>query len=251
MLECSGMHQACLWARPLEVDGAESRVFTGSAPDGKRGHRPAPCPGPALDAVLDVPTQRLPRRPGERREAHIGRALGRVAPSMLLCSLSEAICFFLGEPGQPLFARPGGGWWWRALGVGSPLPSTLLSRRHALRLTPVPPGALTPMPAVRTFALTSGFAVVLDFLLQVSAFVALLSLDSRRQEVGVVQDLGTCPAPSLRGWGGLHVVTAQDHQRVGLGAGTACWDAPRAPEKSRFRGIRSNLQSTKGREKKM
>ncbi|XP_006051366.1 NPC1-like intracellular cholesterol transporter 1 [Bubalus bubalis] len=82
--------------------------------------------------------QRLPRRPGEEREAHIGRALGRVAPSMLLCSLSEAICFFL--------------------------------------------GALTPMPAVRTFALTSGFAVLLDFLLQMSAFVALLSLDSRRQE---------------------------------------------------------------------
>lgn len=40
------------------------------------------------------------------------------------------------------------------------------------------------MPAVRTFALTSGVAVILDFLLQVSAFVALVSLDSRRQEVG-------------------------------------------------------------------
>uniref|UniRef100_A0A2K6GTP5 NPC1 like intracellular cholesterol transporter 1 n=1 Tax=Propithecus coquereli TaxID=379532 RepID=A0A2K6GTP5_PROCO len=82
--------------------------------------------------------QRLPRRPGEEREVHIGRALGRVAPSMLLCSLSEAICFFL--------------------------------------------GALTPMPAVRTFALTSGLAVLFDFLLQMSAFVALLSLDSKRQE---------------------------------------------------------------------
>ncbi|KAM5273630.1 NPC1-like intracellular cholesterol transporter 1 [Ctenodactylus gundi] len=82
--------------------------------------------------------QRLPRRPGEQREAHIGRALGRVAPSMLLCSLSEAICFFL--------------------------------------------GALTPMPAVRTFALTSGLAIALDFLLQMTAFVALLSLDIRRQE---------------------------------------------------------------------
>lgn len=56
---------------------------------------------PALNTVLDVPTQRLPRRPGEQREAHIGRALGRVAPSMLLCSLSEAICFFLGEASTP------------------------------------------------------------------------------------------------------------------------------------------------------
>ncbi|XP_006832319.1 PREDICTED: niemann-Pick C1-like protein 1 [Chrysochloris asiatica] len=82
--------------------------------------------------------QRQPRQPGEQREEHIGRVLGLVAPSMLLCSVSEAICFFL--------------------------------------------GALTLMPAVRTFALTSGLAVVLDFLLQMSAFVALLSLDSRRQE---------------------------------------------------------------------
>nr|XP_020019577.1 Niemann-Pick C1-like protein 1 [Castor canadensis] len=82
--------------------------------------------------------QRMPRIPGEQREAHIGRALGSVAPSMLLCSLSEAICFFL--------------------------------------------GALTPMPAVRTFALISGLAIILDFLLQMTAFVALLSLDSKRQE---------------------------------------------------------------------
>ncbi|XP_074144554.1 NPC1-like intracellular cholesterol transporter 1 [Sminthopsis crassicaudata] len=82
--------------------------------------------------------QRLPRLPGEKREMHIGRVLGSVAPSMLLCSLSEAICFFL--------------------------------------------GALTRMPAVRTFALTAGLAIILDFLLQMSAFVALLSLDSKRQE---------------------------------------------------------------------
>uniref|UniRef100_A0A2K5PI34 NPC1 like intracellular cholesterol transporter 1 n=1 Tax=Cebus imitator TaxID=2715852 RepID=A0A2K5PI34_CEBIM len=94
--------------------------------------------------------QRLPRRPGELREVHIGRALGRVAPSMLLCSLSEAICFFL--------------------------------------------GALTPMPAVRTFALTSGLAVILDFLLQMSAFVALLSLDSKRQEASRL-DICCCVKP--------------------------------------------------------
>uniref|UniRef100_A0A8C6RZ73 NPC1 like intracellular cholesterol transporter 1 n=1 Tax=Nannospalax galili TaxID=1026970 RepID=A0A8C6RZ73_NANGA len=82
--------------------------------------------------------QRMPRNPGEQREAHIGRVLGSVAPSMLLCSLSETICFFL--------------------------------------------GALTRMPAVRTFALTSGLAITLDFLLQMTAFVALFSLDSKRQE---------------------------------------------------------------------
>ncbi|XP_006770458.1 PREDICTED: Niemann-Pick C1-like protein 1, partial [Myotis davidii] len=101
--------------------------------------------------------QRLPRRPGERREVHIGRALGRVGPSMLLCSVSEAVCFFL--------------------------------------------GALTPMPAVRTFALTSGLALILDFLLQMSAFVALVSLDSRRQEVG-----DPLARSGRGGGGGLHFV---------------------------------------------
>ena len=153
-------------------------------------------PWPDLDRVPAVPTQRLPRRPGEGREAHIGRALGRVAPSMLLCSLSEAICFFLGEPGQPLPTR-----YWEFLEAGSLLSlCTHLSRCQALRFTPgplPPPGALTPMPAVRTFALTSGFAVLLDFLLQMSAFVALLSLDSRRQEVGEVER----PRDPHLGWG--------------------------------------------------
>ncbi|XP_038609969.1 NPC1-like intracellular cholesterol transporter 1 [Tachyglossus aculeatus] len=88
--------------------------------------------------ILVLEFQRIPRRPSERREEHIGRVLGSVAPSMLLCSLSEIICFFL--------------------------------------------GALTRMPAVRTFALTAGLAVIFDFLLQMTAFVALLSLDARRQE---------------------------------------------------------------------
>uniref|UniRef100_A0A8C8SDG3 NPC1 like intracellular cholesterol transporter 1 n=1 Tax=Pelusios castaneus TaxID=367368 RepID=A0A8C8SDG3_9SAUR len=82
--------------------------------------------------------QRSVRELGERREEHIGRVLGSVAPSMLLCSVSEATCFFL--------------------------------------------GALTRMPAVRTFALNAALAVLFDFLLQMSMFVALVSLDARRQE---------------------------------------------------------------------
>nr|XP_043883085.1 NPC1-like intracellular cholesterol transporter 1 isoform X1 [Solea senegalensis] len=82
--------------------------------------------------------QRDERRPGEKREEQIGRVLGNVAPSMLLCSLSESICFFL--------------------------------------------GALSTMPAVKTFALYAALAVLMDFILQVTAFVALLSLDARRQD---------------------------------------------------------------------
>ncbi|TNN86466.1 Niemann-Pick C1-like protein 1 [Liparis tanakae] len=82
--------------------------------------------------------QRDMRKHGEKREEQIGRVLGNVAPSMLLCSLSESICFFL--------------------------------------------GALSTMPAVKTFALYAALAVLMDFLLQMTAFVALLSLDTRRQD---------------------------------------------------------------------
>ncbi|XP_054628697.1 NPC1-like intracellular cholesterol transporter 1 [Dunckerocampus dactyliophorus] len=82
--------------------------------------------------------QRDVRRPGEKREQQIGRVLGNVAPSMLLCSLSESVCFFL--------------------------------------------GALSTMPAVKSFALYAALAVLMDFVLQMTAFVALLSLDARRQD---------------------------------------------------------------------
>ncbi|XP_076586683.1 NPC1-like intracellular cholesterol transporter 1 [Chaetodon auriga] len=82
--------------------------------------------------------QRDVRESGEKREEQIGRVLGNVAPSMLLCSLSESICFFL--------------------------------------------GALSTMPAVKSFALYAALAVLLDFVLQMTAFVALLSLDARRQD---------------------------------------------------------------------
>uniref|UniRef100_A0A3B5ACF2 NPC1 like intracellular cholesterol transporter 1 n=1 Tax=Stegastes partitus TaxID=144197 RepID=A0A3B5ACF2_9TELE len=82
--------------------------------------------------------QRDVRRPGEKREEQIGRVLGNVAPSMLLCSLSESVCFFL--------------------------------------------GALSTMPAVKSFALYAAMAVLMDFVLQMTAFVALLSLDARRQD---------------------------------------------------------------------
>uniref|UniRef100_UPI00398E8753 NPC1-like intracellular cholesterol transporter 1 n=1 Tax=Pristiophorus japonicus TaxID=55135 RepID=UPI00398E8753 len=88
--------------------------------------------------ILVLQYQRDERKAGEQREEQIGRVLGDVAPSMLLCSISESICFFL--------------------------------------------GALTKMPAVRTFALYAAMAVFFDFLLQMSAFVALMSLDARREE---------------------------------------------------------------------
>ncbi|XP_056267221.1 NPC intracellular cholesterol transporter 1 [Pseudoliparis swirei] len=43
-------------------------------------------------------------------------------------------------------------------------------------------GALSNMPAVRTFSLFAGLAIFIDFLLQISCFVSLLGLDAQRQE---------------------------------------------------------------------
>ena len=44
--------------------------------------------------------------------------------------------------------------------------------------------ALTPMPAVRCFAVVAAVAVLLDFALQLTAFVALLTLDCERTRDG-------------------------------------------------------------------
>ncbi|XP_043226344.1 NPC intracellular cholesterol transporter 1-like [Amphibalanus amphitrite] len=43
-------------------------------------------------------------------------------------------------------------------------------------------GALIDMPAVRVFALFAGLSLLFDFLLQISCFVALLTLDAKRQD---------------------------------------------------------------------
>uniref|UniRef100_A0A182PQ62 SSD domain-containing protein n=1 Tax=Anopheles epiroticus TaxID=199890 RepID=A0A182PQ62_9DIPT len=45
-------------------------------------------------------------------------------------------------------------------------------------------GALSPMPAVNTFAWYATVALLVDFLLQISAFVALMALDEKRAEAG-------------------------------------------------------------------
>ncbi|KAI3436838.1 hypothetical protein D9Q98_006248 [Chlorella vulgaris] len=45
-------------------------------------------------------------------------------------------------------------------------------------------GAMTSMPALRNFSICAALAVLLDYLLQVTAFVALLALDTHRLEQG-------------------------------------------------------------------
>ena len=47
--------------------------------------------------ILVQTYQREPRRANESHDEHIGRIVGEVAPSMLLSSLSESCCFFLGK----------------------------------------------------------------------------------------------------------------------------------------------------------
>ena len=85
--------------------------------------------------------KRTEKKKHETSDEHIGRVFGEVAPSMLLCSLTECVVFFL--------------------------------------------GALTDMPAVEQFALAAAIAILFDFLLQITIFLAVLSLDARRQEVNV------------------------------------------------------------------
>lgn len=87
--------------------------------------------------ILVQTHQREPQRNNETPAEHIGRTLGQVGPSMLLTSVSESCCFFL--------------------------------------------GGLSDMPAVRAFALYAGMALLIDFLLQITCFVSLLTLDTLRQ----------------------------------------------------------------------
>lgn len=82
----------------------------------------------------------MKRLPEESLPEHIGRAFAEVAPSMLLCSLTECVTFFL--------------------------------------------GTLTDMPAIEEFAFAAALAILFDFLFQITLFLAVLSLDARRQEVG-------------------------------------------------------------------
>lgn len=95
-----------------------------------------------VEAYSGLDTSELSQLNGHARDRKraqlMGKAVGEVGPSMLLSSLSQACCFFL--------------------------------------------GALSDMPAVRAFALYAGMSLLINFVLQMSLFVALFSLDVRREE---------------------------------------------------------------------
>lgn len=64
--------------------------------------------------------------------------------------------------------------------VGEVAPSMLLS--SSAEATCFFLGALSDMPAVRAFALYAGMALLIDFFMQITCFVSLISLDMARQE---------------------------------------------------------------------
>ncbi|CAL1281505.1 unnamed protein product [Larinioides sclopetarius] len=88
--------------------------------------------------ILVQAFQRGEKKPGQSLEERIGYVVGKVAPSMLLSSISMSSCFFI--------------------------------------------GTLTEMPAVRLFALYAGVALLVNFFLQMTCFLGLFILDSKRQE---------------------------------------------------------------------
>jgi hypothetical protein len=59
-------------------------------------------------------------------------------------------------------------------------------------------GALSDMPAVKTFALYATVALLLDFLFQITCFISLLALDDRRYEVRGM-DIKSCATGSITG----------------------------------------------------
>lgn len=167
--------------------------------------------------VWCVVVQRDERLHQEELHQQIGRILGDVAPSMLLSSFSETVAFFLGmrmtcnlqslntssvdtllgyiiEQSNVLYKAV-----CKSLKMSTrsfvipmdfrmdcnlcndKLESGALKSVGYLPFSS--PGALSTMPAVRTFSLFAGLAVFIDFLLQISCFISLLGLDAKRQEV--------------------------------------------------------------------
>lgn len=66
--------------------------------------------------------------------------------------------------------------------VGDVAPSLLLASLSESACFLI--GTLTPMPAVRVFALTASLALFVDFILQMTVFIGLLTLDTKRQLSG-------------------------------------------------------------------
>lgn len=125
--------------------------------------------------ILVQTHQREGRRPNESIPEHIGRTLGQVGPSMLLTSVSESCCFFLGM------------YLWKRMNYLKLLVNCIIICTSKLLILLIfclsNTGGLSDMPAVKAFALYAGMALLVDFILQITCFVSLLALDTIRQAV--------------------------------------------------------------------
>lgn len=109
---------------------------------------------------------RIPNKSYENIEKNLGKALGEVGPSIILCTTTEIFCFAI--------------------------------------------GSLSEMPAVNTFAMYAAVAVLFDFVFQITAFVALMCLDQKRYQVGIVSNRS-------RGLGEIFIVVLQfPEEPIGL-----------------------------------
>lgn len=82
---------------------------------------------------------RIPNKSHDTIEKNIGLAMGKVGPSILLCTCSEIFCFAIGY--------------------------------------------MSDMPAVNSFAIYAAVAILMDFIFQITAFVAIMCIDQKRYQV--------------------------------------------------------------------
>uniref|UniRef100_A0A0R3W6D3 SSD domain-containing protein n=1 Tax=Taenia asiatica TaxID=60517 RepID=A0A0R3W6D3_TAEAS len=101
-------------------------------------------------------------------QRRVAKTLGRVGPSILLTSSAESVAFFCATSRQLVIF---------GLECNSFLALNCLLNNVCIL------GSMTSMPAVRVFALYAGVSIVINFLLQIFAFTALLTLDARREVV--------------------------------------------------------------------
>lgn len=117
--------------------------------------------------------------PQQSVEARVAATMAEVGPSILLSALSETVAFGIGG----LAKMPA----IRCVSRGA-VPATPLPALRAL--PPSPP--LPPLPPLaRAFALYACLAIFINFLMQITSFVAVLTLDVMRRERGAY-DLICC-----------------------------------------------------------
>ncbi|VDO38776.1 unnamed protein product, partial [Haemonchus placei] len=95
-------------------------------------------------------------------EDRIARVCGQVMPSMLLSTLTESLCFFVGKYCIVLF----------------------FIEYYLFLSIVLCIGAISDMPAVRGFSLFAGLAVIFDFIFQHTIFLAIFVWDCKREEEG-------------------------------------------------------------------